>query len=252
MSDTTAAAQALRRQLLPPNASALERALADCAQLPQQPEIIATLWSSNTSPAPVLPWLAWALSVDQWDSTWAHTSQRQAIAQSVALHRKKGTAWAVEQALVPLGIEAHITAWFDAAAQQSLPPYTFELDARTSQSLSAHTLAALQEAIDNNKSARSHLHALRLTLHQSGQLHLLAAQAGADITTVQPLPAQAQPVSAQLAPVAALALGELARLYPPAAQPAPIAARTWRISAMVLREHTAVRPTTPNPHPKQP
>ncbi len=250
MSDTTAAAQALRRQLLPPNASALERALADCAQLPQQPEIIATLWSSNTSPAPVLPWLAWALSVDQWDSTWAHTSQRQAIAQSVALHRKKGTAWAVEQALVPLGIEAHITAWFDATP--SLPPYTFRLDARTSQSLSAHTLAALQEAIDNNKSARSHLHALRLTLHQSGQLHLLAAQAGADITTVQPLPAQAQPVSAQLAPVAALALGELARLYPPAAQPAPIAARTYRISAMVLREHTAVRPTTPNPHPKQP
>lgn len=246
MSDTTAAAaQALRRQLLPPNASALERALADCAQLPQQPEIIATLWSSNTSPAPVLPWLAWALSVDQWDSTWAHTSQRQAIAQSVALHRKKGTAWAVEQALVPLGIEAHITAWFDATP--SLPPYTFRLDARTSQSLSAHTLAALQEAIDNNKSARSHLHALRLTLHQSGQLHLLAAQAGADITTVQPLPAQAQaqPVSAQLAPVAALALGELARLYPPAAQPAPIAARTYRISAMVLREHTAVRPSHP-------
>ncbi len=86
-------------QLLPANATALERALSDAAALQHKPEVIASLWDAQRCPVALLPWLAWALSVDEWDESWPAARKRQAVQQSVQLHRKKGTPWAVLRAL---------------------------------------------------------------------------------------------------------------------------------------------------------
>jgi len=63
----------------------------------------ATLWTPATCPAALLPWLAWALSVDEWDGTWPEERQRAVIAASVAVHRRKGTRGAVVAALAAAG-----------------------------------------------------------------------------------------------------------------------------------------------------
>ena len=86
-------------RLLPANATALERTLSDAAAMQHRPEVVAALWDAATCPAQLLPWLAWALSVDEWDEAWPEERKRQAVLQSVQLHRKKGTPWAVLRAL---------------------------------------------------------------------------------------------------------------------------------------------------------
>lgn len=85
--------------LLPPNATDAERALS-IAVRPEIPVPLRTLWNPYQCPANVLPWLAWALSVDEWDATWPETTQRQTIAASISQHKIKGTVGAVKSALL--------------------------------------------------------------------------------------------------------------------------------------------------------
>lgn len=58
--------------ILPPNATSLETALdgagavrIDAVQVP-----VGTIWRPEACPEELLPWLAWALSVDVWDESW--------------------------------------------------------------------------------------------------------------------------------------------------------------------------------------
>lgn len=92
-------------RLLPPNSTPLERALAE-AGIPtceSSADIIRDLWDPQRCPAELLPWLAWAFSVDAWDDAWDETRKRTVVAGSLAWHRKKGTPWAVRQALAAIG-----------------------------------------------------------------------------------------------------------------------------------------------------
>jgi phage tail P2-like protein len=93
--------------LLPPNATPQERALS-LATGRDVGVPIKQLWSPLTCPASVLPWLAWALSVDEWDGAWPVETQRQVIAASIDQHRKKGTVGALRRALERLGYEVEI------------------------------------------------------------------------------------------------------------------------------------------------
>lgn len=92
--------------LLPPNASSLERALeAVAAERIEAIEVerLRALWTPADCPAPLLPWLAWALSVDEWDGAWPEATQRAVIAASIDVHRHKGTVAAVRRALAAAG-----------------------------------------------------------------------------------------------------------------------------------------------------
>lgn len=89
--------------LLPPNQSPLEGAAAQAMQPPVTPDAIRNLWNPWTCPEPLLPWLAWALSVDEWDDTWQAHTRRQVIAESLSVHRIKGTVASVRRALSAAG-----------------------------------------------------------------------------------------------------------------------------------------------------
>ena len=52
--------------LLPPNSSPLERAVEAATTLGIETPI-NTLWNPDECQADALPWLAWALHVDNWD-----------------------------------------------------------------------------------------------------------------------------------------------------------------------------------------
>lgn len=86
--------------LLPPNATAQERAIeAAIARMVDVPVPIGDLWSPEKCPAELLPWLAWAFGVDEWETDWPEEAKRAAIRDSVAIHRKKGTVWAIRRVL---------------------------------------------------------------------------------------------------------------------------------------------------------
>lgn len=90
--------------LLPPNATAAEVAIeAAAARVGAVPVPIRDSWNPWTCPAALLPWLAWALSADNWDPAWSVATQRAVIAASIEVHRRKGTRVAVVRALAAVG-----------------------------------------------------------------------------------------------------------------------------------------------------
>lgn len=90
--------------ILPPNATRLERALEQASAVAVSFAVpIADLWDPDRCPAALLPWLAWALSVDVWDPRWAEEDRRNVIRTSVAVHRRKGTVGSVRRQLRAAG-----------------------------------------------------------------------------------------------------------------------------------------------------
>lgn len=90
--------------LLPHNTTPLERAteksdaLIERARAPLQ-----TIWDAERAPAQLLPWLAWAVGVDDWDTDWTEQQKRAATDEAIPIRRKRGTVWAVRRTLEALG-----------------------------------------------------------------------------------------------------------------------------------------------------
>ena len=94
----------MTRSLMPPNASGLDLAIETVALSAMDLEVpLADLWSTSQCPATVLPYLAWALSVDEWRSDWSVERQREVVAVAIELQRRKGTPWAIRRTLDVLG-----------------------------------------------------------------------------------------------------------------------------------------------------
>lgn len=90
--------------LLPPNASTAERVLEQSVARSSDINLpIATLYNPELCPAHLLPWLAWALSVEQWDQNAPESIKREIIKTSVEIHRKKGTVGSVKKILASAG-----------------------------------------------------------------------------------------------------------------------------------------------------
>ncbi|HNM43794.1 phage tail protein I [Plasticicumulans sp.] len=170
--------------LLPPHASPLERALEAVAGArieAVEVERLRALWTPADCPAPLLPWLAWALSVDEWDADWSEATQRAVIAASVEVHRRKGTLGAVRRALAATGYRTQISEWW-----QQLPvgvPHTFRIDVEIDdRGIDESTFGQLTRQLDGVKPVRSH-YALRVFSTVRGQRHAaVAAFSGSRIT----------------------------------------------------------------------
>lgn len=112
--------------LLPPNATRLERALeAATARIADVEAPIADLWNPDACPAVILPWLAWGLSVDSWDPAWSEATKRRAVADSIDLHRRKGTRQSVETVLARFDDLIDLVEWHQAVPP--LPPHSFDV-----------------------------------------------------------------------------------------------------------------------------
>ncbi|HJW26435.1 MAG TPA: phage tail protein I [Rhodocyclaceae bacterium] len=89
--------------LLPPSSTPLERALSRAMGRFNPPSVIPTLWNPDTCPISVLPYLAWALSVDEWDEAWSIEKKREVVKEARGIHQKKGTLSAIRRALASVG-----------------------------------------------------------------------------------------------------------------------------------------------------
>lgn len=90
--------------LLPINATSAELALEKATErVDAIPVPIHQLWSAESCPVELLPWLAWALSVDEWDPNWSEATKRAVIAASFEVHSRKGTVSSVRRHLASMG-----------------------------------------------------------------------------------------------------------------------------------------------------
>ena len=145
--------------ILPPNAQAIERELEQLSgRLLGFGDPIAGLWDASLCPEHLLSYLAWAFSVEVWDSAWPENQKRQVLVDAVQVHRAKGTIGSVRRALGGIGFEAEIAEWFDYGGE----PHTFRIDAygddvfAAGMSIDSRTLALVTSILVNLKPQRSH------------------------------------------------------------------------------------------------
>ncbi|WDD98376.1 phage tail protein I [Thalassomonas actiniarum] len=120
--------------LLPPNVTELEYHLEQVVKKATDlPVPIAQLWDPHTCPLSLLPWLAWAFSVDEWDDRWPEHIKRQVVQNSFDIHRYKGTPYAVQEALDSLNIKTHLREWW--ASNGSQEPGTMTVVALINENL---------------------------------------------------------------------------------------------------------------------
>lgn len=172
--------------LLPPNASASERALSQAsARLANPAPMCRTLWNPDTCPPTHLPWLAWALSVDEWDSGWTEAQKRGAIRASYNVHRYKGTVGAMRDALGAIGYSITLMEWH----QESPPaaPYTFGLTADLGgQPIEATLWNGIEAVALAAKNTRSHLRYIRLRAGVQGAFYVGGTMLAGETVRVDP------------------------------------------------------------------
>lgn len=114
---------ALTVSLLPPNSTAQERGIESSVSSIETVELsIAEQWRPQTCPAALLPWLAWSLSIDEWDEQWSEQTKRDMIKQAAAVHKVKGTVGSVKRALAALGVTLEFIEWFEQPQDLALAP----------------------------------------------------------------------------------------------------------------------------------
>ena len=150
--------------LLPPNASSGERALSLATERHAAlPVPLRSLWDADTCPANLLAWLAWAFTVDEWDSNWSTAQKRAVIKASIQVHRFKGTIGAVRDALAAMSYGPRVQEWFNQAPEGD--PYTFRVLLEVGQiGIPQADLVTLSTTIENTKNLRSHTERIDLSL----------------------------------------------------------------------------------------
>lgn len=142
-------------------------------------DTLSQLYNPATVRTDFLPVLAKAFRVDFWDEQLSESEKRNLLAQTIQLHRHKGTRWAVERVLEILGVEGEILEWFEPGdifgEQRNTEPYTFTVLAWVSKMtttagvlLSQTGLERLVRLVHLYKNARSHFELIYAALFLSG------------------------------------------------------------------------------------
>ena len=172
--------------LLPPNATPQEVALAETgARVSNVPILVRESWNPATCPANLLPWLAWAFSVDQWDNSWSEQEKRDVIAASVYVHKKKGTISAIDRALRPLGYLIDVKEWFEESPTET--PYTFKVIVGASgKVVTADLYDKVERLINSAKNLRSQLMGITIKADVIGHTYIATAITSGEEATIYP------------------------------------------------------------------
>ncbi|MCU6243838.1 MULTISPECIES: phage tail protein I [Enterobacteriaceae] len=174
----------MTERLLPTGSTDMElRAEQASAEVSAVNVPINTLWDADTCPPQLLPYLAWAFSVERWDDTWDEATKRSIIKGSYMLHRRKGTISALRQAVEPLGYLISVTEWW----QNDKTPGTFEMEVATLDTgITPEMYTELERVIDDAKPCSRHLTMLTISLETRGQIPVAAGSYDGDIMTIYP------------------------------------------------------------------
>ncbi|PXX48524.1 phage tail protein, P2 protein I family [Pseudomonas sp. LAMO17WK12:I10] len=172
------------KSLLPLNSTLLERgvevATEEVTEIP-----LRTLYNSDTCPVHLLPYLAWAWSVDRWDPGWAESVKRAAIKASYYIHAHKGTIGALRRVVEPLGYLIEVVEWWQTQPQGV--PGTFALKVGVLETgITDEMYRELDRLIDDAKPVSRTLTGLAISLETAGTVHIGACVTDGDEIDVYP------------------------------------------------------------------
>ncbi|WP_277593061.1 phage tail protein I [Pseudomonas chlororaphis] len=172
------------KSLLPLNSTLLERgvevATEEVTEIP-----LRTLYNADTCPVHLLPYLAWAWSVDRWDPSWTEPVKRAAIKASYYIHAHKGTIGALRRVVEPLGYLIEIIEWFNTVPEGV--PGTFALKVGVLETgITEEMYQELERLIDDAKPVSRHLTGLAISLETQGALNISVAVYEGDEIDVYP------------------------------------------------------------------
>ncbi|EDA0232229.1 phage tail protein I [Salmonella enterica] len=175
----------MSKHLLPTGSTPLEKAAADALKGVDLLSVpLRTLQNPWTCPAPLLPWLAWAYSVDRWDDNWPEITRRQTIAASYDVHRKKGTPGAIRRIVSSVGYLATLSEWWEFGGE----PGTFRLAIGVPESGSPDEVQReIVRLIDDVRPLSRHLARIDIIQESPGAVFVGSATMDGDIITVYPL-----------------------------------------------------------------
>jgi phage tail P2-like protein len=203
-----------RTPLLPSNSTPLERAAAEClAAIQRVPIPLRDLWNPATCPAELLPYLAWAFSVDRWDTSWSEASQREVIASAFYVHKRKGTIGALRRVVEPLGYLLEVSEWWETEPMGT--PGTFALRIGVLDTgITDSMYEELERLIDDAKPLARHITGLDLLGETRGKFHVAATTYDGDLTAVYPFTPPETEVAGQFFVGIATDSNDVATVYP--------------------------------------
>ncbi|WGT30800.1 phage tail protein I [Pseudomonas marginalis] len=174
------------QHLLPGNSTPLERQAAQAlAQIQRVPIPLRQLCNPDDCPVVALPYLAWAFSVDRWDSNWTEATKRAAIRSSRYIHAHKGTIGALRRVVEPLGYLIEVQEWW-----QTVPngvPGTFAIKVGVLDTgITEEMYQELTWLIDDARPVTRHLTGLAISLESSGVLNISVAVYDGDEIDIYP------------------------------------------------------------------
>ncbi|ALI05604.1 MULTISPECIES: phage tail protein I [Pseudomonas] len=172
--------------LLPSNSTPLERQAAQAlAQIQRVPIPLRTLYNPDLCPLPLLPYLAWAFSVDRWDSKWTEAAKRAAIRSAYYIHSRKGTIGSLRRVVEPLGYLIEIIEWWQTVPVG--PRATFRLKVGVLDTgITEEMYQELTWLIDDAKPLTRHLTGLAISLETTGSVHIGACITEGDEIDIYP------------------------------------------------------------------
>lgn len=143
------------RSLLPTASTPLEIALAGAtAKLEPIPTPLSHVWDVEHCPDEILPFLAYAWSVDEWNDAWTDAVKRSVIRESLWVHERKGTLGAVKRALSAMSYDTEVIEWWQKSPQGTAG--TFSIAVRPTTGFIADNIHQIRAVIDAVKRLSAH------------------------------------------------------------------------------------------------
>lgn len=172
--------------LLPPSSTPVERKLAQVgADLENVPLPLRQLRRAATTPAELLPWLAWERSVERWDDAWTEAAKRKAITSSFLIHRLKGTIGALRRVVEPLGYLLGVTEWWQMVPEGRRGTFRLTLGVLNA-GISEPMYHQLERLIEDTKRLSQHMTGLTIVAEVRGGLRVGVTTYCGDVLTVYP------------------------------------------------------------------
>jgi len=150
----------LAKSLLPPNASALDRAAESVMHqhVAAIPFPHRDLWNPSTCPMEFLPWLAWAMGVEAWRTEWPEHIKRAIVRNAIHVQRRRGTLQSVRDTVASFGGSISVREWWQTTPKGE--PHTFELvftmSGQDGEQANAEFVQAVMDEVRRVKPVRSH------------------------------------------------------------------------------------------------
>lgn len=234
--------------LLPGNARSLEQLAAQAlADIERVPVPLRILYNPDKCPSHLLPYLAWAFSVDRWNTSWSDAIKRQVIKSAYFVHSRKGTIGALRRVTEPLGYRIQVTEWWKAVPQAV--PGTFKLDVEVMNAgITEETYEWLDALISDAKPVSRHLSALNLIGTVAGAWPIATVMQDGHETVVYPYAPGPIECPVPIYFTVAVYDGDTTTIYPQASAPIESAFMLHFASMIEIVDSAAVYPEIRSEH----